>query len=204
MIEIILKLWLKVRSIKITVFTFLVIEVYKQKKQLFVGKNNVFNGSPILKIAQHSKIIFGDNLLVNSDVMSNVAGIITPCIFATIRQGAEIKIGNNVGVSSVSIVSATRIIIDDEVQIGAGSCIWDTDFHPIDPNLRIQSKTDHYHTKQIHIKRNVFIGARSIILKGVTIGENSVIGAGSVVVSNVPDNTIYAGNPACLIKNISL
>jgi len=204
MIDIILKVWLKMRDIKITFFTFLVVATYKQKKQLFLGKNTMFNGSPILKITPNSKIYFGDNFLANSDVMSNVAGIITPCVFATIKPGAEIYIGNNVGISATSIVAATKITIDDEVQIGAGSCLWDNDFHPIDPNLRLKSKTDNYQTKEIHIKRNVFIGARSIILKGVTIGENSVIGAGSVIVSDVPNNCIYAGNPARLIKNISL
>lgn len=49
---------------------------------------------------------------------------------------------------------------------------------------------------------NVFIGAKCIILKGVTIGENSVIGAGSVVTKNVPANQIWAGNPAKFIKNV--
>ena len=52
------------------------------------------------------------------------------------------------------------------------------------------------------IKDNAFIGAHSIILKGVTIGENSIIGAGSVVTKSVPDNQIWAGNPARFIRNI--
>lgn len=52
------------------------------------------------------------------------------------------------------------------------------------------------------IKDNAFIGAHSIILKGVTIGEKSIIGAGSVVARDVPDGEIWAGNPAKFIKNI--
>ena len=50
------------------------------------------------------------------------------------------------------------------------------------------------------IKDNVFIGARCLILKGVVVGENSIIGAGSVVTKNIPDNEIWAGNPAKFIK----
>lgn len=56
--------------------------------------------------------------------------------------------------------------------------------------------------KPVLIKDNAFIGAHSIILKGVTIGENSIIGAGSVVTKSVPDNQIWAGNPAKFIRNI--
>ncbi|MDA8876461.1 hypothetical protein N9H94_03425 [Akkermansiaceae bacterium] len=57
-------------------------------------------------------------------------------------------------------------------------------------------------TAPITIGRKAFIGARSIILKGVTIGEGSVIGAGSVVVSDIPPHVIAAGNPARVIKNL--
>ena len=56
--------------------------------------------------------------------------------------------------------------------------------------------------KPVIIENSVFIGAQSIILKGVTIGKNSIIGAGSVVTKNVPANQIWAGNPARFIKNI--
>lgn len=54
----------------------------------------------------------------------------------------------------------------------------------------------------IHIKKNCWIGAGATILRGVTIGENSVVGAGSVVTKDVPDNVIVAGNPAKVIKYI--
>ena len=56
--------------------------------------------------------------------------------------------------------------------------------------------------KPVHIKENVFIGAHSIILKGVVIGENSIIGAGSVVTKSIPSNQIWAGNPAKYIRNV--
>jgi acetyltransferase-like isoleucine patch superfamily enzyme len=172
------------------------------KDQLNIGKNCIFNGPPIFKITIDSHITLGDNCIINSNHMSNPAGVIMPCYLATTKQNASIKIGNNVGMSGVSIVAAKAVSIGHDTQIGAGSCIWDNDFHPIDPTLRLVSKTKDYSTKEIYIGENVFIGARSIILKGVTIGKNSVIGAGSIVSSDVPENSIYAGNPAHLIKKI--
>lgn len=59
-------------------------------------------------------------------------------------------------------------------------------------------------TKPVTIKENAFIGAHSTILKGVTIGKNSIIGACSVVTKNVPDNEIWAGNPAKFVKKIEV
>ena len=56
----------------------------------------------------------------------------------------------------------------------------------------------------IHIKKNCWIGAGATILRGITIGENSVVGAGSIVTKDVPDNVIVAGNPARVIKRIEV
>ena len=77
--------------------------------------------------------------------------------------------------------------------------IWDTDFHAIEYNDRC--KNVNIKSAPIFIKEGAFIGACSIILKGVTIGKHSVIGAGSVVTKNIPDNEIWGGNPARFIKN---
>ena len=76
-----------------------------------------------------------------------------------------------------------------------------TDFHSLDSNIR-KSKEDQKHRKEkpVIIHDNVFIGAYSIILKGVEIGENSIIGTSSVVTKQVPANQIWAGNPARFIK----
>lgn len=81
--------------------------------------------------------------------------------------------------------------------------IYDTEFHSLDP-LSQTSKEDFQYRKKapVIIKDNAFIGAFSIILKGVIIGENSIIGAGSIVTHSVPDNQIWAGNPAKFIRDI--
>lgn len=88
--------------------------------------------------------------------------------------------------------------------IGVGTHIYDTNFHNIDPTLRIgkNDPRESVKTRPIPINDNVFIGAFSIILKGVNIGKNSVVAAGSVVTKSIPDNQIWGGNPAQFIKNI--
>ena len=115
-------------------------------------------------------------------------------------------IGENVGITSVTIMCFDKIHIGDNVMIGVGSHIFDTNFHNINPVDRIQKKDpkDTVRTAPIIIKDNVFIGAFSIILKGVTIGKNSVVAAGSVVTKSIPDNQIWGGNPAQFIKEIEL
>ena len=86
--------------------------------------------------------------------------------------------------------------------LGADVLIADTDFHSIHPKSRKNNDYSHDTAREICLMNNVFVGTRSIILKGVTIGENSVIGAGSVVTSSIPSNVIAAGNPCRVIREI--
>jgi len=104
--------------------------------------------------------------------------------------------------SNSAIVCVNSITIGDNVMIGGSCKIWDTDFHPIDPDMRKKDPNKNFKSRPIIIKDNAFIGGCSIILKGVTIGENAVIGAGSVVSKDVPANEIWAGNPARFIKKV--
>jgi acetyltransferase-like isoleucine patch superfamily enzyme len=82
-------------------------------------------------------------------------------------------------------------------------CIWDTDFHPIQFEERRANDITKITSAPIEIADDVFIGANSIILKGVSIGSRAVIGAGSVVTKNIPDDEVWAGNPARFIKKIN-
>lgn len=79
--------------------------------------------------------------------------------------------------------------------------IYDTDFHPLYPEQRIGTG-NHGKAQPVLLKENVFIGAHTIILKGVTVGRNSVVGAGSVVTKSIPDNEIWGGAPARYIKKL--
>ena len=148
-------------------------------------------------------IIIGDGFICNNKFTSNSVGIFQPCFFNISASGSKIIIGNNVGISGSTITATTTITIGDNTIIGSGCLITDTDSHPIlaaERNLPDWPK--YTKSKPIVIGKNVFIGARSIILKGVTIGDGAVVGAGSVVTKDVPANTIVAGNPARVIKTI--
>jgi len=144
----------------------------------------------------------GYNFAMNNTPQSNPIGCFQKCMFI-VENGAVLKIGNNVGISQTAIVAVDDVTIDDNVKIGGGCYIYSTDFHSLDPNIRKSAKDiQNRRSAPIHIKTNAFIGAHSIILKGVTIGENSIIGAGAVVTKDVPDNEIWAGNPAKFIRKL--
>ena len=112
-----------------------------------------------------------------------------------------VTIGENTHLNnSYSIIcERSSISIGDDCLIGSGVTIVDSDFHNLEPVLRISEKD---RCEPVEIQENVFIGPDAKILKGVTIGRNSVIGASAVVTRNVPENTVVAGNPAIVIKNL--
>lgn len=146
-------------------------------------------------IQNDGMIEMGNNIYINSSIASNMLGGSSFSSLVT-SKNASIKIGNNVGISNSSITAHKEIVIEDNVLIGNGCKIFDTDFHSININSKKIEK------QKVLIEKNAFIGANSVILKGVTIGENSVIGANSVVSRSIPSNEIWAGNPAKKIKGI--
>ena len=103
--------------------------------------------------------------------------------------------------TGATIVAAERIEIGDRVFLGANATIVDTDFHPLDPQTRRIDVLAGRHAPVL-IESDVFIGMNSLILKGVQIGTGSVIGAGSVVVRDVPPGVIAAGNPAQVVGSL--
>ena len=146
-------------------------------------------------------IVIGDNFTCNNMFTSNSVGLIQPCLFNIYGRDSKIIIGNNVGISGSTINATTTITIGDNTIIGSGCLITDTDSHPIVAELRNGlTWVDHVEKAPIVIGNSVFIGARCIILKGVTIGEGAVIGAGSVVTKDVPAHSVVAGNPAKIIR----
>jgi len=95
----------------------------------------------------------------------------------------------------VRISAATEIVIGESCMLAQGSFVTDSDWHGVyDRSLPIGQ------TVPVHIEKNVWIGDSAIVCKGVRIGENSIIGAGSVVVRDIPANAIAAGNPAAVVK----
>ncbi len=112
-------------------------------------------------------------------------------------------IGDHVGMSNVTIVCHDEINIGNNVRIGGSTRIYDTDFHSLNSDERDVMVGGNVRTAPVNIHDGAFIGAHCIILKGVTVGEDSIVGAGSVVARDIPDHEIWAGNPARLIRRIT-
>ena len=159
-------------------------------------------GMPILQRHRKSLIEIGQGMYLRSFAAANPLGPYRPAILTTRSSKACIKIGNDVGITGGTICAEEKIVIGDRVLIGANSILVDTDFHPVDlPTRRITPQKGQ--VAPIIIENDVFIGMNSLILKGVHIGRGSVIGAGSVVVDDVPPGAVWAGNPARLIRKLN-
>lgn len=156
-------------------------------------------------LRNEGECIIGNNFVCTSGTMANAMGRNVRS-FIAIAPNAKLIIGNNVGISSSVIRCKSSVIIKDNVKIGALTIITDTDAHSLDYKLRRDYRTDgaNAKSKEIIIEDDVFIGASSIICKGVTIGARSIIGAGSVVTKSVPPDEVWAGNPAKFIRKINL
>ncbi len=117
---------------------------------------------------------------------------------------AEIIIGDRAQINYRNIISAAGSVrIGEDTLIAGEVAIFDNPSHPLDPEARRAG--GHFAAEEVRpvvIGRNVWIGLRAIILRGVTIGDNSVVAAGSVVTKPVPPNTLVAGNPARPIREL--
>jgi len=159
-------------------------------------------GAPIISLTEGSRVTFGQRVMLISKAWSTALGVSRPSIIRTLTADAVISIGNDVGMSGVTICAAKSIVIADRTLVGADSMIVDNDFHPIPPEHRREASIAYENGRGIEIGENVFIGARSIILKGVKIGANSVIGAGSVVTCDIPGDVVAGGNPCRVLKQL--
>ncbi len=153
------------------------------------------------------KIVIGDDFhLTSGDCINPICRNIRAC-FHLGSPHACITIGNNVGMSSPCIWINERLTIGDNVNIGGNSMILDTDVHQLNHLARCGEKsadekdiTTTVQTAPVVIEDDVWIGANCQILKGVTIGARTVIGAGSVVTKSIPTDCIAAGNPCKVIR----
>ena len=109
-------------------------------------------------------------------------------------------IGEDCQISGSTIYAMREITIGRKVFIGGNCKIIDNDFHPLAASKRLPQRPEDINKEPIIIGDECFIGTNSIILKGTTLGRNCVVGAGSVVNGNWPDNSIIAGTPARLIR----
>lgn len=164
------------------------------------GKGVKLQGLPIIAKSRTAKIVLGNNVTIKSSFLSNLIGLFQRSIIVARANNAFVEIGDNSGLSGVTIYARESIKIGDNCRIGANTKIFDNDFHPVDPTLRLEASNKNMTVKPVAIGNNVFIGCNSIILKGTAIGDNTTIGAGSVVSGNIPANCVAAGNPAKVIR----
>ena len=148
---------------------------------------------------QHLKI-FGNNISIGdyATLITAPDKRIDLSTWETDKINGELQLGKYILISpGTSIRSAKKIVIGDSTMIASDVTITDSDWHDI------YDRTDYVASpKEVIIQENVWIGEKSLILKGSKIGKNSIIGAGSVVSGEVPANVIFAGNPAKQIKEL--
>ena len=158
-------------------------------------------GHPICSRYPGSSIFLGRHVTLDSSARTNPLGGSSPCVLRTMTPTSRIRLGDRVGLSSCTIVAGNSIEIGEDTILGAGSMILDNDFHI--PGHGFSWLTEYSkNSKPVKIGRGCFIGARSIILKGVTLGDRVVIGAGSVVTKDVPAYSVAAGNPARVVRTL--
>jgi acetyltransferase-like isoleucine patch superfamily enzyme len=149
-------------------------------------------------ILNKGKIEIGDNVSLNSFPNGE---LYKTGLFAHLKQ-SQIRIGNKCDLNGTIIHSRNSVTIGDNCLFGPGVIILDNDSHntSTDP---FQRRTGNIADTPVVIGNNVWVGMRSIIMKGVHIGDNSIIASGSVVTKSVPSNQLYGGNPAVFIKTLN-
>lgn len=174
-----------------------------------LGEGGRFLGQPIVTRHVNSSISIGDRLVATSQSRGTALGVRGPVIFRTLADGASLSIGEDNGMSGTVICAAKSIQIGSRCLFGADTMIFDTDFHghergdgedvayrryrPVDWDLV---------SSPVIIGDDVFLGARVVVAKGVTIGDGSIIAANSVVSRSIPANCVAAGSPAKVVRRL--
>src|SRR5439155_18802205 len=128
----------------------------------------------------------------------------SPCTWV-VESNAELIIGDRVSLNYRGVLSVAKSVrIGDDTLIAGDVAIFDNTNHPVSPARRFaRAGITSAEVAPVVIGRNVWIGIHCIIMRGVTIGDNSVVAAGSVVTKSVPPHTLVAGNPAAPIRELT-
>ncbi|MBN2064241.1 MAG: acyltransferase [Sedimentisphaerales bacterium] len=174
----------------------------KFTKGIFIDRKLRLRGIPIIDVRKGGVIYLGNDVTLNSDNRNYHLNMHSPVKLFADRPGATITIGSKTRIHGSCIHAYKSIRIGSRCGIAANCQIFDSNGHELSfDNVENRINTAGK-SKPINIEDDVWIGANSIILPGVTIGKGSVIGAGSVVTRKIPSMCIAAGNPARVIKSI--
>ncbi len=169
-----------------------------------IGSGLKIRGLPHIYSRKRNAITIGNNVSFLSSPLANTIGLNHKCIVRTLLPESTITIGHNVGISGSTILSRISIQVGDHALIGANCTISDSDHHPIGAEERMVLSSKNIMSRPIDIGKNVWLGMNVLVLKGVSIGENSVVAAGSVVSKSIPPNVIAAGNPARVVRKLDI
>lgn len=164
-----------------------------------LGAGCRFYGRPMFRRHPGCVIRIGGGCQFRSAFFANPLGINRPCLISAIGKQSRVLIGSGCGFSGTVIAAVDSIQIGNRVLCGANTTITDTDSHTLNPQRRL----DEGETAPVVIEDNVWLGLNVLVLKGVTIGRDSVIGAGSIVTRSIPPGVVAAGQPARVLRHLS-
>lgn len=168
--------------------------------QISIGKGSIIDYNTLVRIGKN-KVSIGENVYLRSNQKGYHVGMPFPTSLLIDKIGGFIEIGDNCRINGCYIHAQKEISIGANTVIAAGSNILDSNGHEtLSKNRTIGRDTP----QPIRIGTNVWIGVNSVILKGTTIGDNSIISAGSVVKGDFPSNSFIQGNPGRIVKTLNI
>ncbi|OYD46800.1 maltose O-acetyltransferase [Sphingobacterium cellulitidis] len=181
------------------------------KEKMIAGEPYIASGDELFRERQHAKVELQKfNLMdptkikARNQIIKKLFGKTTSRFFIEppfyCDYGYNIEVGDNFYSNyNLTILDCAKVIIGDNVMIAPNVSLF-TAGHPVDAVLRVEGWE---YAMPIEIGDNVWIGGNTVINPGVKIGANSVIGSGSVVTKDIPDNVVAAGNPCKVIREIN-
>lgn len=161
---------------------------WRLRRATSVGERTRLRGRPV--VVARGDLVIGERVQLVSTVAT---------LELVAEAGGRLEIGDRTLVNfGSSLVALDRVTIGERCLIGPHCMIMDTAFHDIGPDHRLDPPA----AEPVTIGNNVWLGARVVVLPGVSIGENSVIGIGSIVTSDIPANSVAVGVPAKVIRSL--
>lgn len=158
-------------------------------------------GVPFVNVSRGGVVRIGDGFVIRTGLRNTEVGSVGSRIW--VGPGGSLVLGARVGMSNCTIAAYESVEIGDDVLIGGGVQIFDTNFHSTDAASRASGRAGgdkDVRRAPVKIGNRVFIGTNAIVCKGVTIGDGAIVAAGAVVVRDIPAGEVWGGNPAVKIR----